>query len=370
MRIFYFGSMTIGRPNGPGLNERDFVEDLSTYEDLCLRVYAPIEADITLQLKSSDVVRRVLSSPLIREFQAAIYFLIDFYLYGVKPDLLVFRVGQLPIMQCGLILFCRFFKIPTHVKTVGIGTCKISQKRDVINRLNFCFFKHIFQKVTSLDTPTSVAKREIANVFNLPEHKIVMIGNGAREITPPDCRETRGSTVCFGYVGRFPLIRGGRQVIESVARATEVGLGAYGLITGTEDETTELRQLASSLQIIDRIDFVGLVPQKEVAGLLCRIDIGFSIVEGVEGTAGQKLRQYLMHGCCAVFSNDEFMEALDEDFIIPFTSACALIDVVKDERWRKEVLGRKKIHEWAKENVAYQSFNALRRQHFLLLHNG
>ena len=365
MNIVYFGSMRIGRPNGPGLNERDFVEDLDTRSGVKLYIYAPIETDCDLLLNNTVFVRNVLGTPILREIHALIFFGLDIIRKRVRPDLLVFRVGQLPLVQSVLIIMCNAFGVATHIKTVGVGICSLSQKRGLLSKANFFLLKFIFSKVTSLDTPTKFAQREIIKTFQIPASKVILIGNGAKEITLVSGSDESSRRLCFGYVGRLPCVRGGRQVVESVSRALDLGLQAEGLITGDENEIAELKLLVKSLDIEDRIEFAGLVPQDEVAGLLGRIDIGFSIVEGIEGTAGQKLRQYLMHGCCAVFLNDEFMNAMDEEFILPFVSVEDLIDKIVVEDWQTRVINREAIHQWALCNVAYSNFNSQRLRYFL-----
>ena len=365
MNIVYFGSMRIGRPNGPGLNERDFVEDLDTRRGVKCYIYAPIEAGVDLKLNNTVFIRNVLGVPIIREIHAIILLGLDILRKRVRPDLVVFRVGQLPAVQCLLVVICNAFGVATHIKTIGVGICRLSQKRGMLNRANFFLLKFILSRVTSLDTPTKFACREIIEVFQIPTSKVILIGNGAKEIAlEPGSGESSGR-LCFGYVGRFPCVRGGRQVVESVSRALDLGLQAEGLITGDDNEISELKLLVKSLNIEDRIEFVGIVPQDEVAGLLGRIDIGFSIMEGVEGAAGQKLRQYLMHGCCAVFLNDEFMDDVDEEFILPFVSVEKLIDKIVLADWQTRVINRESIHQWALRNVSYRNFNSQRVQHFL-----
>ena len=72
-----------------------------------------------------------------------------------------------------------------------------------------------------------------------------------------------------------------------------------------------------------------------------------------------------MHGCCAVFLNDEFMNAVDEEFILPFVSVEDLIDKIVVDDWQTRVINREAIHQWALCNVGYSNFNSQRLRYFL-----
>ena len=147
MNIVYFGSMRIGRPNGPGLNEKDFFQDLENRSGINLFVYAPIEQGCTLNTQKIRIVRNVVRYPVLREIHAATLLCLDIIRKLVKPDVVVFRLGQLPLIQLAVIKILKFFDIPTHVKTVGVGICDVSQKRGLLNYITFALLRSIFRAI-------------------------------------------------------------------------------------------------------------------------------------------------------------------------------------------------------------------------------
>ena len=365
MNIVYFGSMRIGRPNGPGLNEKDFLQDLENRSGINLFVYAPIEQGCTLNTQKIRIVRNVVGYPVLREIHAATLLCLDIIRKLVKPDVVVFRLGQLPLIQLAVIKILKFFDIPTHVKTVGVGICDVSQKRGLLNYVTFVLLRSIFRAIDSIDTPTELARRRIIDTFKLSGATVILVGNGAKDVSlDAQLSKVQGST-CYGYVGRFPVKRGGRQVIETVSHSLKLGLQATGLITGDNKEIAELKVLAESLGVSNKINFVGIVPQEEVAFLLSKIDVGFSIMEGILGTAGQKLRQYLMHGCMVVYGNDELMDSLKEEFIVPFIDPEHVLSRLVNSNGQVHLVSRDVIHKWARQNVSYSSFNSVRVNHLL-----
>tara|TARA_Y100001935_G_scaffold254801_1_gene265072 strand:+ start:1590 stop:2747 length:1158 start_codon:yes stop_codon:yes gene_type:complete len=367
LKIFYFGSMSIGKPNGPGLNERDFIEDISIRRNVKLTAYAPFEDSLDLDNFKNVNIRKVYPYPIVREINAVLLLIYDFFFKKLrKPNIVIFRVGQLPLIQLILIKFFNIFSIPTHLKTIGVGICNLSKKKDILNKFNYLIIRNILKNTTSIDTPTNFSKNKIKNTFDIDKKKILIINNGAKIPKKIINNKKNLDEIYFGYIGRFPYIRGGKQVVESVYEAKKLGIDAYGIITGDESEIIELEALTKKLDVAGDIDFVGILPQDQMHILLNKIDIGLSIVEGIQGTAGQKLRQYLMYGCVAVHMNDEFMLSTKEDFIIEYTTSKGLVEKLITKEILK-ITDRNSISKWAKENVSYEHFNAKRINHFIEL---
>ena len=366
--LVYFGSMTIGKPNGPGVNEYDFITDLiQSAEFHQINVYSPITASAVDEFSNYVRVVKAPSIPIVRELISLLRFIFDFVSGRIKPSVVVLRLGQIPIWHWILLMLLHSMRIPVHVKTVGVGIASSKKSSLIIDKVNFYFLNKIICGCSSLDTPTLYAKNKLLEVFDLEPQKVIIVHNGAPVFSVPKLVRCKNGPIVLGYVGRYPEVRGGRQVIQVLENCLKLGLDVKAIITGTDDEVTFLRDLAYKLEVSERVDFIGIVEKREISNILSEIDFGFSIVEGVLGTSGQKLRQYVMAGCHAMFFNDEFFEAESEDFIHEFKDVQSASEYLVG-RYRASGLNKRSdIREWAIKNISYEKLNRTRLNHLLQL---
>ena len=197
-------------------------------------------------------------------------------------------------------------------------------------------------------------------MFGLEPNKIIIVHNGSTIFDVPETVVSKKETIVLGYIGRFPQVRGGKQVIQVLSHCRNIGLKVEAIITGDESEVTLLRKLAESLNVADIVRFIGVVDKNEIPKILSNIDFGFSIVEGIRGTSGQKLRQYLMAGCNVIYSNDEFFESVDEEFVHEYKSVEDTVQFVNQRYSVNDQVRRPNIREWAIENISYTKMNKVK----------
>ena len=362
--LVYFGSMQIGRPNGPGVNEYDFIDDLiytKLFDDV--NIYGPMTTSAFEKFSGRVRIVKVTRYPIIRELSALIKLVQDCFVGRLAPSLVVIRLGQLPIFHWILIKLMATMSIPVHVKTVGVGTANKKKGLKVTGWLNFLLIRKIVCTCTSLDTPTYYAKNRLVEVFVLELNKIIIVHNGSTIFDVHETVVSKKETIVLGYIVRFPQVRGGKQVIQVLSHCRNIGLKVEAIITGDESEVTLLRKLAESLNVADIVRFIGVVDKNEIPKILSNIDFGFSIVEGIRGTSGQKLRQYLMAGCNVIYSNDEFFESVDEEFVHEYKSVEDTVQFVNQRYSVNDQVRRPNIREWAIENISYTKMNKVRLTH-------
>ena len=95
--LVYFGSMQIGRPNGPGVNEYDFIDDLiytKLFDDV--NIYGPMTTSAFEKFSGRVRIVKVTRYPIIRELSALIKLIQDCFIGRVAPSLVVIRLDNYP----------------------------------------------------------------------------------------------------------------------------------------------------------------------------------------------------------------------------------------------------------------------------------
>ena len=360
MNLFYFGSMPIGYPNGPGINEKDFLMDVASRDNVSLFAFGDIENTTSYNLKKNFVnVIKIKRIPILREFFHFIFFVyfIIFKKNNNKVVKVVLRIGRFPVFTLPLVYIARRKNIKCHVKTVGEGLAS-NHLKSIFGRFEFYIYDKIFSLVNSVDTPTQISKSLIEDIFPSLKNKVIIVENGACESFLYTSLDYNNKLIVLTYVGRFPEIRGGRQVINVLSELKTRNINAKAIITGSFDETANLRDMAKLLDIEEMIDFIGIVKPEDIPGILADSHFGFSVVEGKRGAAGQKLRQYALSGCFMIYQNDESLSGFDQDFIHEYENDDVAANFVI--RNIDNIINRDSIRFWAKKFFVYSSVNEKR----------
>jgi len=361
----YIGFFTVGAPNGPGINEMDFILDVDQREIGSSYVYISDFADDFDIGALAGESRRIIRKPLLRDVMSFWQFIRVLLASGGRVDSICFRLGHLPF---GPYLVLRLFRSRirhVHLKTFGVGLCgHLRDGRGIVAMFDRFLFHRILKRTDSLDLPTQFGADLALALPYVEEQKIYIVPNGAMEpLLKQSCSD--GNLLTLGYIGRFPEVRGGRQVLDTLKWLKDHNIPARAILTGNAEETAALREKAAALELLETVDFIGIVAPAALGEYLQKIDIGFSIVENAVGTSGQKLRQYAQYGCAMVYGNDEFFDQLGElKHIHRHThtedSGRFAINVSR----RIQAVGRRayknQIKDWARDVVSYRKYNTLR----------
>lgn len=116
------------------------------------------------------------------------------------------------------------------------------------------------------------------------------------------------------YQGVILPGRGLKQIIEAVARLPKTVL----IILGDGEQKNNFIVLASKLNILDRIIFVGTVDQKELINYTAGGDVGLSLIENISisyyHALPNKLFEYIMAGLPVLCSDLPQMKAIIEKY--------------------------------------------------------
>ncbi len=332
--LLYATTIDASRPNGPGVNEREFTNALSRRFGDGIRFVLPAPA-------VAGVVDDLPGRILFRPFRSRFLYLLSQLVFlrtllraarELRPDLVVVRCGQLPL---GLALFARLTDIPMSLKTQGDPTMKYlcdkpGLKGWVARRLrsvNMWAARILAKRAVSIDccTPELIG-RNLNSLPGIGPDKFLLVGNATNveRFTPrpgAECRAEFGmpaNAQVIGYVGGAPSERGGRQIIHAVAELQGRYPQLMGVVVGgAGTELESLRAYAKERGVADRCVIPGQVPYDTVPRWINSFDVGVAMDLAVRGdyvgSSNQKIRQYLACGKPVIASGgvNEFLEAND-----------------------------------------------------------
>lgn len=309
--------------------------------------------------------RKIIRKPILRDLMGFWQFVRTLSASGGRVNSVCFRLGHLPFGPWLTLWLFRSRIGHVHLKTFGVGLCgHLRDGKGIIAAIDRFLFHRILERTDTLDMPTRIGADLALTLPHVDERKVIIVPNGATEPSSSKIHSD-DDPLTLGYIGRFPEVRGGRQVLEALEWLREHDIPARAIITGNAEETAGLREQAAALDVAGAVDFIGIVAPAALDAYLHKIDVGFSIVENAVGTSGQKLRQYAQYGCAIVYGNDEFFDAFaDLDHIHRYTNAEDSGHFAKDVGLEMQYGGRRaykaRVKNWARNVVSYHKYNSLR----------
>lgn len=316
-KIVYATQIDISLPNGPGVNEREFVSALSRMYGERARFVIAEPSDRSVLREITNV--RTFASPRFRAMHifAELSFLRALLAEcnECRPDLVVARSGALPF---ALLALPRLTKVPLALKTYGEATLKylcdqpglkgwIARR---IRRLNMVLADRLLESALAVDCCTEqLVRRNIAHHPSVDPSKFFHVDNATnvdrfRPEPVGDARATLGLerfSHLIGYAGGVPWERGAIEMINGVAllgqRFPRLGCVVIG---GSGQPLEELKRLAAGLGVADRCLMLGQIPYEQVPRWIRAFDIGVALDlderMNYVGSSNQKIRQYLASG--------------------------------------------------------------------------
>lgn len=335
LRILYVTSIDISKPNGPGVNEREFLVAAARSKDAVVhasvaRTTQPMEERIACPI--DWLPRASNANPLayVRHQLAIATSGRRLLRDADRFDLAVVRLGYLPI---GLWFALRRSPVPYAVKTAG-GFPEASVKvqkglrrvvMSLLKGINAACERAILHGAVVVDACTPGLAEGVVRNFGVPRERVTVVDNATNveRFRPGDRAEAKRAIglgrfdALVGYIGGRPWERGAEQLIRVVAtlRGRHPGLGV--LIVGGGAEMAPMHDLANELDVADRVHFAGVVPYDRVPAYAAALDIGVAFDRtdtSEKGNANQKVRQYLACGT-PVISDRAGNEFLDQHAI-------------------------------------------------------
>ena len=346
-RILYTSFVDISIPYGPGINETGFLKDMLTRYGENLHAVIPrpsrgMPAELATLNSTYLTLSRSSRNPF-GWFEARTVGAIPLWnaVRKFNPDLVVMRPGVLPIPQA---LIALLFKVPYVLKTAGDGRHAQFFKRNGIRRalkyFDQAILKYVFANARCIDVVSELQLRNLTSHYPWVGEHIYVIDNGADfesfdSAKYTDSKKSLGlddASIVIGYVGNFPMRRGGKEVIDVVA-ALKSDSRVRGLVVGDSGEAELCREYARDRGVADLVVIYGEADYSIVPRLIAAIDCGLSILKLEErGASEQKVRQYLASGSCVVGTagSNDFLRGYDFARVVETDESAEVIAAVTD----------------------------------------
>lgn len=315
MNLCYISNVDISLPNGPGVNEREFVATLSEklgrhaifiLPKLCNNIeWGPSKCFFY------SVTRRGLFKNTISQMVSISFVQIIKYLKASrKPkfDLVVFRLNY-PSLFC--VLYMRLIKQKYVIKTVGIKGLNFEKRspnvlRFIVNKILSLLFDMSIQGSLAIDVCTDQYFKYYST--KLPEEKLLKVENSVniKRFYPKNKKEIKLKlglaqfNKIVGYVGGSPSKRGAKQLVEISPEIKRRYPNVGFVIVGSDSKIDKLKIRTRQLGTEDIFMWAGVVPYEKVVDYISCFDIGIALdtIERLEniGNSSQKIRQYLACG--------------------------------------------------------------------------
>jgi glycosyltransferase involved in cell wall biosynthesis len=307
IRVLYSTRVDVGAPTGPGVNEATF---LLAMRDLAQAGDVTIESVVSPYRSMPHGTARIVKSVLDHFGTELIYGLrLVGRLRRSRPDVHVARVGPLPI---GTALAVLLTHTPLALKTYSyIPDPRFRQVPGVgraTGAINAALHRFLLRRARVVDCVTSQIV-ELSRAMSSTT-RFVVVDNGVDAVAFASASRFRAreelripqDAIVIAYIGREPTVRGGREVVETVAF---LGLDTWGLVVGCTDED-ERSIVAESIRagVVERVRVMSVCPPDLVPHHMAAADIGLALDDpdrsAIYGNASQKVRQYLACGIVPV----------------------------------------------------------------------
>ena len=379
MNICYISDVDISVPDGPGVNELEFVRTMQSESDqrgdsVSYVIPRPSNS-VEVGLKNVEYFvpePKKLILRLFRMFFAGLMLVrcirrkvttdcVDFFLIRISPSILpvLFLLSLVGMRYC--------------IKTLGNTYQFIPW--DIAGKKRFFYFfirkmlGYVLRKSLFTDVCTPQLNTNYKNKFTL--ENISVIENAVNTnhffiMNRSDCKRKYNLNKfkkLVGYCGGFPSQRGARQLIELsprlVKRYPDLGI----LIIGHDSELEGLKKHVEDLRTIENIVFTGVVDYDKLPLLINCLDVGIALdtVDKIRfvGNSSQKIRQYISCGVPVICPENTNIQIVTHGFGISvcpedlnsiFKAICFFIDSseIKSEDFRK------KCHSYARKSLSLQ----------------
>lgn len=379
-RILYSSLVDVSVPYGPGVNERGFIKDMARRFGDNFKVVIPRPSKgLPDDLSHADVsylnYSRTSRTPLgWLEARVTGCFKLISMAKIFNPDLIVIRPGAFSLPQFFL---SRCMSVSYALKTAGGGNYdafyKTSPARRIFSGINEYIFSKLLRKCITVDMVSDLQRRSLTEKYPWIAERAYMIDNGAdlemfSSKENGNIRKQLGfseNDLVVGYVGAFPMRRGGKEVIDLV-KYLQGSLPIKGIVVGDSGEADQCRQYADENDIGQLVIITGQIDYEDVPKCMKAMDVGLSILRPEQQNAcEQKIRQYLSSGLCVVGTpgSNDFLKGYDFARIVSGESiaeiAEAVLSLVKDD---PDGLNKRAdtARQFAQEELSIESRNSYR----------
>jgi len=337
--ILYISSVDVSQPNGPGVNEREFlIEFLNSTEFSGYALLPKPERALTeLPADRCRFIAGKRGGPAsLIKHQWQLYHAGMETVRELRIDLIVARLSVLPV---GLARLLRRAGVPYVIKTLGGGVIDAIALRESmpallaagVARVNARLVKPIVTNALAVDVCTQELHERVIRMLGVAESRVACIENATNtdRFQPRDgaaARERIGlpaTARVVGFVGGRPWERGAREMVDIAPRIIEQFPSAHFVVVGGGSGLPDLEEHARRLGVFDRFVFTGVIPYEEVPAYVNAFDVGVALDKPgrgeLVGFSFQKVRQYVASGIPTVASDksDLDLDTLKLGSVVP-----------------------------------------------------
>ena len=314
--------------------------------------------------------KRIFREP---SFQLTLFLYLFYYCIKIRPDVIYARQSG-PTFSPAII--SKLFRIPYFVEINGLIIDEIKITNASKSLALAIYLAKLSERVNykcaeKIIAVTKGIKEGIKKLYNIPDEKIVVIGNGADTdlFKPSDQKEARkelkfeqdANYVCF--VGNLYPWQGVEYLVQSAPLILKEIPDAKFLIVGDGAIKNDLIKMVKELNLEEKFIFTANIPHEEVPKYINASDVCIVPKKPLKsGYSPLKLYEYMACGKPVVASKISGFEILEENNAgisaepeNPEKLAKATIKILKNEKLMREMgeNGREyviKNHSW--ENIA------------------
>jgi len=320
LKIAYYTEVNMDANDGPAVNETEFVKNLKDYSDnkfLFVTGWKNESFCRKNKIKNSILLPTIRMKSLIYLF--ILYLLVIKKIISEKTDILVCRLGDLPLLPFLYKLLCRNRKLA--IKTAAFWYIDQEGTKTIFDKIYQGFTNFLMRKVYQwadiVDTALPNSIDTLIEKKIVSKDKIKLIDNGVNtekfsiEGEKAKLPIFEKSYPILGFMGSFPFYRGAKQALEVARRIKHVYPNVAVMILGWDDNLSNMIEQYKKDDIL--IYAPGIIPYEIVEKYVRHMTIGFSFYEpwtvGEHGNASQKVRQYLSCGkpVFSTYHNHQFL---------------------------------------------------------------
>jgi len=313
-KIVYSTEVDISIDNGPGINEREFINALlEKYSDqiTCIIPY-PKYPNEYFNSKIDYIFRHQFSPFRYPIYLAALLIKILKVNRNHNIRALVFRMGAIPLVPWVL---ARTVDKPVFLKTLAGYYLFEKEPRKFVHRIvasiSFPIYKFVIQKAQAADTVSNAYTEWLHYKFGINKEKLALIRNGVntRLFFPQDKHSSRQKIgldrfeKVIGYVGALDALRHVEDLIYSMRNIDNLRKTCLVLV-GAGPDRNRLQNLVSSIGLERNVIFKGFVSYKDVPTYITAFDVAVDLSlipmqvaeKTIPASYSQKIPQYLSCG--------------------------------------------------------------------------
>jgi glycosyltransferase involved in cell wall biosynthesis len=378
-RLLYSSTVDISISNGPGVNERGFIKDMGKRFNKNFKAVIPrpskgLPEDLSkVNIGYLNYFRSSRNSAGWIETRLVGIFRLRLIISEFKPDFIVMRLGALCLPQYFAI---QGNSIPFALKTNSDNFKSfyaVNSLRKISFGINEYLVKIMRKKATAIDVANNIQFNAINEKFPHIKNRLKIIENGVDIEMFSSIQGNRirkkykiaKDDIVIGYVGSFPMQRGGKEVIDLVYHLHQ-SFPIKGIIVGDSGEADDCRKYTNDFKISDLVTITGEIDYSEVPDIMSAMDIGLSILRPDKQYASeQKVRQYLASGLCVIGTkgSNDFLKGFNFARVVSGNDITEIIEatvsLIANDRNQLKYLGNR-AKQFAKEKLSIESRNNYR----------